>query len=113
MHMPHALVMAMPGMTSSSRRMRRYHSASRVRSGTAAFQPAGRRTPERPGSGFPGLQTPGRHAAFATFGRTVSTASDPANRHQRNDRMAGSRMHTRLPAIGGAPGNRHLTGSRR
>ena len=111
MHMPHALVMAMPGMASSSRRMRRYHSASRVRSGTAPFQPAGRRIPEHPGSGFPWLQAPDRHAAFATFGgRTVC---DPVNRHQRNDRMAGSRTYRRLPAIGGAPGDRHLTGSRR
>ena len=112
MHMPHTLVMAMPGMA-SSRGMHRCRSTSRLRPGTAAFQPAGRRTPEHPGSGFPGLQTPDRHAAFATFGRTVSTASDPANRHQRNDRMAGSRTHRRLPAIGDAPGGRHLTGSRR
>ena len=82
----------------------------RVRPGSAPFQPAGRRIPEHPGSGFPWLQAPDRHAAFATFGGTVC---DPVNRHQRNDRMAGSRTYRRLPAIGGAPGNRHLTGSRR
>ena len=109
MHMPHALVVAMPGMTSSSRGMR-CRSTSRVRPGSAPFQPAGRRIPEHPGSGFPWLQAPDRHAAFATFGGTVC---DPVNRHQRNDRMAGSRTYRRLPAIGGAPGGRHLTGSRR